>query len=167
MMAKKKVSFFISYAHKNNAAKNRFMDLFIEQTMAAKDFKYCFWDDKSIMLGDDWHEAIQKAIQNCEFGILLVSPAFLSSKYIVENELPGYLRVDGKRCFPVMISPVDFDRHDLRGLEKKQIFRLGSSDFSQPRAFTELRSSNRKEEFARILFAKIHDWLEENEKSFS
>ena len=156
------VSFFISYAHANRDAKIKFMELLKEQTGAARNFKYTFWEDEDIAVGDDWDNSIQGAIAKNDFGILLVSPAFLGSKYITESELPRYLEFGGKRCFPIMLAPVDFERHDLRGLEKKQIFSLVSTDFKEPRAFNDLRG-RRKEQFVRELFAKIDDWLLENQ----
>lgn len=142
-MRKKKVSFFISYAHANKRAMEAFFDRFKEQTAAARRFEYSYWNDRVIVPGDDWHNAIMGAIDANDFGLLLVSPAFLGSSYIQENELPHYLGKNGKRCFPVMLAPVDFNRHDLKGLEAKQIFRLDSSDFKEPRAFTELKPRRR------------------------
>lgn len=160
-MDKKEVSFFVSYAHANESAKKAFMGLFLEQTGAAKRFNYRFWDDQSIVIGDNWQASIEHAMKNADFGLLLISPAFLNSKFINDNELPHYLGVDGKRCFPVMLAPVDFERHDLKGLDEQQIYRLNSSDFKSPRAFNELKG-NRKEQFARELFAQIDDWLAQN-----
>ncbi len=158
-MQKKKVSFFISYARKNNKSKQQFLDLFKEHTNAAKGFEYTFWDDRDIVVGDDWHEAIQEAIQHCDFGIMLVSLAFVGSSYIVDNELKHYLKKGGKRCFPVMLGPVYFNMHDLKGLESKQIFRLESDDFKTPRAFSELSNMRRKEEFVLKFFSQIHNWM--------
>ncbi len=146
-MSKPQVNFFVSYAHANNSAKAQFMALFNEQTAAAKHFDYQFWSDKELQIGSDWRESINTALTETDFGLLLVSPAFLGSKFIVEHELPIYLSHRGKRCFPVMLAPVDFERHDLHGLQDKQIFRLDSGDFKAPRAFSELRSK-RKAEFA-------------------
>lgn len=160
-MSKKPVSFFVSYAHANKAAKNKFMELFLEQTGAAKRFNYSFWQDQDIAVGDDWDQSIQNAITHTDFGLLLVSPAFLGSQYIKDKELPRYLESGGKRCFPLMLSQVDFERQDLKGLEEKQIFLLDSPDFKQPRPFNDLKPK-RKEQFARELFAKIDDWLNEH-----
>jgi hypothetical protein len=160
-MNKKSVSFFVSYAHANRSAKDKFLELFLEQTGAAKRFKYSFWQDRDIAVGDDWDQSIKNAITQTDFGLLLVSPSFLGSQYITEKELPCYLESGGKRCFPLMLAQVDFERQDLKGLEKKQIFRLDSSDFKQPRALNDLKL-RRKEQFARELFAKIDDWLMEH-----
>lgn len=163
-MTKQKVKFFVSYAHANNSAKEAFMTLFAEQTAAAKHFDYQFWSDKDLQVGCDWRQSIATALNETDFGLLLISPAFLGSNFIVEHELPTYLNHEGKPCFPVMLAPVDFQRHDLKGLQDKQIHRLYSADFKAPRAFNELKGK-RKTEFAQSLFAKVDDWLLDNHKN--
>lgn len=160
-MTKKRVRIFISYAHANESAKSKFLSLLKEQTQAARRFEYEFWDDKKLIPGDDWHDNIQDALKVCDVGILLISPSFLGSSYITEHELPSYTGNTSKRCFPVMLAPVDFDRHDLKGLDKKQIFRLSSDGLAEPRAFNELKT-RRKEEFVRSFFACIDDWFVDN-----
>lgn len=160
-MDKREVKFFVSYAHANKLSAAQFLKLFKEQTGAARSFNYKFWDDNQLVMGEKWNDSIQNALEKCDFGLLLVSPAFLASQYVTEKELPHYLNPGGKRCFPVMLAPVDFKRHDLKGLEKLQIFRLNSESFKSPRSFTECKSQ-RKEDYVRELFAQIHDWLDEN-----
>ena len=162
-MHKPQVKFFVSYAHANKCAKETFMTLFAEQAAAAKRFYYQFWSDKELQIGSDWHQSISTALDETDFGLLLISPAFLGSDFVVEHELPTYLNHAGKHCFPVMLAPVDFDRHDLKGLQAKQIYRLDSAGFKVPRAFSELKPK-RKTDFAQGLFAQIDDWLFANLK---
>ena len=160
-MDKPQVKFFVSYAKKNHGAKEQFMALFTEQTAVAKRFDYQCWSDKDLCVGDDWRQSIQTALAETDFGLLLVSPAFLGSKFIVEHQLPTYLSHSGKRGVPLMLAPVDFERHELKGLQDKQIYRLHSTDFNAPRAFTELKGQ-RKAEFSHGVFAQIDDWLAAN-----
>ncbi|MGI1944769.1 toll/interleukin-1 receptor domain-containing protein [Shewanella glacialipiscicola] len=162
-MAKKSVKFFVSYAHANHRAKEQFMALFSEQTAVSKRFDYQYWRDSDLTLGDHWRDEIARAQAETDFGLLLISPAFLASKFIVEQELPTYLAHGGKRCFPLMLAPVDFERHDLKGLQDKQIYRLQSADFNAPRAFTDVKGK-RKAEFAHGVFAQLDDWLAANLK---
>jgi hypothetical protein len=160
-MKKRSVSFFVSYAKANKVAVEQFLQLYKEQIGASKRFSYSQWSDNQIMVGDNWHNAIQEAISHTDFGILLVSPAFLNSSYIESHELPEYLKSDGKRCFPVMLANVDFDRHDLKGLQDKQIYRLDIIDLQPPRAFRDLKGK-RKTQFVEKFFAQVDDWLGEN-----
>jgi len=160
-MNKKGINYFVSYAHSNKKAALVFLEKFEEQTGAAKLFDYSRWDDRQLTVGEKWDKGIQEAIKKCDFGLILVSPALLASQYVKNKELPKFLSSEGKRCFPIMLAEVDFKRHDLLGLESLQIFRLDFPKFKEPRAFTACKEK-RKEDFVRELFAKVHDWLEEN-----
>jgi len=162
-MNKRDVSFFVSYAKANKESAGQFLGHFREQVGAAKRFSYSIWSDHDIAIGADWHKSIQHAIRKTDFGLLLVSPAFLNSEYIGNNELPHYLDMRRKNCFPVMLAKVDLARHDLKGLQERQIFRLDSKDFDQPRAFTETKR-HRRIQFVEELFAKVDDWLYENHR---
>jgi len=57
-----------------------------------------------------------------------------------------------------MIQPIDFKSHDLKGLQKKQIFRFDNPEFSEPRAYGEC-SENQRDAFVLDLFRKIEQKL--------
>ena len=99
-------------------------------------------------MGEKWHESIQAAITECDCGILLVSTAFLASKYIGREELPRFLA--SKLVIPVALKPFRFDgMMDLQGLEARQIFHDGGKSFEQ-------RINGRtKDGFCSELFAAI------------
>ncbi len=120
-------------------------------------FDYTMWNDTQIILGEDWDEQIKNAIKECDFGLLLVSPAFLGSKYITSDELPIFTSGD-KPCFPILIQPVDFKRHDLKGLEKKQMFMYKGEGFDEARAYGKCKRA-RRDDFILELFKKIEDRL--------
>ncbi len=152
---KTKVMFFVSYSTRNKKSVNNFMDLFKDISGADKYFEFALWDDSKIEIGENWHDQIQEAIKQCAFGLLLISPTFLSSKYIVESELVHFQGTHAKKSFPAIISDVDFVRHDLKGLKERQLFRYagpkgGKYSFDQ---------CNNKEIFVRQLYEKIHDQL--------
>lgn len=46
------------------------------------------WDDRTIKPSDDWAARIEEALARARMAILLVSPDFLASDFIVESELP-------------------------------------------------------------------------------
>lgn len=60
----------------------------------SKKHNYVIWKDSGLMIGEDWEKQIIKARDECDFGLLLISPVFLASKFITEKELP--LFVSGK-----------------------------------------------------------------------
>lgn len=103
------------------------------------------------MLGHDWHESIQVAIRDCDFGLLLVSPTFLGSEYILKNELPHFVGAAGDSTKPVIpagLIPVDFVNHDLHGLNCSEIFLLNGHFFA------EMRGSQKQRAFVHQLYAK-------------
>ncbi len=50
------------------------------------------WTAKDILPGADWRSEVGMAIERARVAILLVSPDFLASDFIAENELPRLLR---------------------------------------------------------------------------
>ena len=157
---KKTVKFFISYARANQDLAGKFEEKLLEQLLPSARYRYQLWNDSEILVGEDWHEEIQKALEACDFGILLVSPAFLGSQYIENHELPRFFGKRAKPVIPVMLQPADFERHDLKGLQKKQIFRLKASKRAKARAFGECSTRTARESFAQELFGQIEDVLD-------
>jgi hypothetical protein len=152
---KKKVKFFVSYAHKNKDLVNSFIDKLQDVLAPSKNHEYILWKDSALVIGEEWEKQIIKARDECDFGLLLISPAFLASEFILEKELPAF--VSGvKPTIPVMLQAVDISRHDLKGLEKQQIFRLDYPGFKEPRAYGECKPQ-RRETFVLELFKSIED----------
>jgi len=52
--------------------------------------RLCFelWSDQKIQMGSTWREDIDRAIKESRFAILLISPDFLASDFIIEEEMP-------------------------------------------------------------------------------
>ncbi len=154
---RKKVTFFVSYAHRNRALAESFLDKLIDVLAPSKRYAYVLWRDSGLILGEDWETRIAEAIDRCDFGLLLISPAFLASSFIVEKELPAFVSGE-KPAIPVMLQPVDFSLHDLKGLAKQQIFMLDHEGFKAPRAYAECRKQ-RRETFVLALFRAIEQKL--------
>jgi hypothetical protein len=49
------------------------------------------WDDSRIEIGSPWVKEIDAALDRCSAAILLLSPNYLSSEFIMQNELPRIL----------------------------------------------------------------------------
>lgn len=152
---KKEIKFFVSYAHKNSKLVNDFLDRLTDVLKPSLLYDYSLWKDSALVIGANWKDEILEARETCDIGLLLISPAFLSSKFICETELPHFVGSARARSFPVMLWPVDFARHDLRGLELLQIFRYQGPKFSEPRAYGECKSSRAREAFALEAFRAI------------
>lgn len=48
----------------------------------SKKHEYELWQDTGLEVGEEWERQILDARDNCDFDLLLVSPAFLGSKFI-------------------------------------------------------------------------------------
>lgn len=153
-MKKRKVSFFVSYAQANKSLASNFLEKYEEQISPSKFYNYNLWRDTGILVGENWHNEIQSALAECDLGILLISPRFLSSAYIKESELPTFIGSRPKPVIPVMLQPISLDRHDLKGIQEHQIFRLDADRFKHPRAYAECKT-NRKDDFVRELFRQV------------
>ena len=139
---------FLSYAHSDQTAKAKFLHLLSEYLRIAQGVDFKLWQDVEILPGQDWDAEIQKALDSCDAGILLVSPAFLGRDYIVKFEMPKLM---AKGVVPVMLEPIRFDgTMNLRGLEAKQVFRD-----TKGRAFGELATKLDRRRFVDELFGKL------------
>ncbi len=156
---KKKISVFVSYARANRDLATRFLRKFKEQAAPSKRYHYVFWRDADILVGEQWHEAIQKALAQCDVGLVLISPAFLGSQYIHDHELPKLLKTRRKAIIPVLLQPIDVDRHDLKGLQRIQIFRLERPRLASPKAYGECSGAHR-DQFALELFRQVEARLD-------
>ena len=156
---KKKITVLVSYARANRDLATRFLKKFKEQASPSRQYQYVFWRDNDILVGEKWHEEIQIALAQCDVGLVLISPAFLGSQYIQDHELPKFLKSRGKPVIPVLLQPIDLDRHDLKGLQRTQIFRLDRPRFASPKAYGEC-SGTQRDQFALELFRQVEARLD-------
>jgi tetratricopeptide (TPR) repeat protein len=156
------VRYFVSYSHHDRELATDLLQRLRHYLDTAKDYEFQAWQDtNNIILGEHWHEQIQRAIFDCDFGLLLISPAFLSSQYIREHELSQFIvpegtnLLTGKRVAPVALKKLLFEgTMDLHGLEHRQIF------FDKDgKTYADRQTSVRRDDFAGELFAKITKML--------
>ena len=151
------IRYFVSYAHDDKDLKDKLLKPLKQRLAIAKDYCFEAWDDGEILAGERWHEQIQAAVARCQFGLLLVSPAFLGSAYIKDHELPTFVASNladpepEKRAIPVALKRILFDNStDLKGLERLQIFHD-----SREKTFQECRDPIDCDNFALELFQQI------------
>lgn len=85
---------FISYSHSDRTVCEEFV------TMVAPLTRYGgvkLWSDADIQPGKKWQAAIDKAMKETSVAVLLVSKAFLASRFIQTKELPYFLEAAEKR----------------------------------------------------------------------
>ncbi len=155
--SKRTVRYFVWYAHADAGLKDRLLRELKYWFGSAKGYDPQGWQDTEIELGADWHAQIQAAIRTCDFGLLLVSPAFFASDYITRQELRHFISTDplgldsDRRAVPVALCSLRFDgTTDMKGLEKRQIFRDSGG-----KAFEERSTQKTRKDFVNQLFGKI------------
>lgn len=79
---------FISYSHLNNK--------WLDKTVVAlkpliREEKIIAWDDRQIRPGQNWKAEIDKALKQTSIAILLVTPEFLASDFIMKDEVSYFL----------------------------------------------------------------------------
>jgi hypothetical protein len=78
------------------------------------------WDDGRIKPGADWRKEIQSALATSNAAVLLVTPSFLASEFIVRKELPVILRRHKREGLPVVWIPVSATSFEQTALERMQ-----------------------------------------------
>jgi len=102
---------FISYSHKDTDWKDRIVT-FMQCMKQQNQFDYTSWDDGEIHLGGEWSKIIQSMIEQSKIAILVISPDFLSSKFINETELKWLLkqRNSGELAIvPLIVRPCPWE----------------------------------------------------------
>ena len=100
-----KPTVFISYSHKDEKWKDR---LVTHLGVLKKEGLLDQWDDRRIGAGEDWHQEIKKAMSSAKVAVLLVSADFLSSNFILGEEVPHLLerrKKEGIHIFPIILRP--------------------------------------------------------------
>lgn len=120
-LPRRKVRDFLSYAHADSADVTRPTGLLDPLLTAAADFHFERWSDHQIRLGKPWRGEIDQALEQCDFGLMLVSPRFVASTFIGEKEVPPLLRKS--IVIPVALHEIPFDGSlRLWGMEQLQFF---------------------------------------------
>ena len=154
-----KIKFFVSYAHKDDEYSSAFIDGFKEMAEPSDKYEYVFWQDTEILPGENWKDEIREALKNCDLGLLLISPAFLGSKFIDAEELTKFVGDKAKPIIPVMLKMVNLKRHNLKGLDGNQIFLLKVEGVNNQKSFAQCSPSQRTD-FVYDLFDKVETRLD-------
>lgn len=112
-----KFSIFISYAHEDREYLN---ELNKPLSLVRERFGCQLWEDSHIEHGENWEAEIYEHLAQADLAILLLSPNFVASDFILHIELPLLLKrfhANEVKLLPVMVGKVDLE---LIGINKLQ-----------------------------------------------
>jgi hypothetical protein len=127
------VRLFLSWCHEDEALKQDLFRRLRPNVDILRDVRVEWWEDPDLLLGNPFHPAILERLAACDYGVLLLSPAYFASPYITRYELPRFSgpRAD-KGALPVELRRVPLDgSRDLYGIDRQQIFRYRGKAYQE------------------------------------
>lgn len=104
-----KPTVFVSYSHQDETWKDKLVTHL--GVLVNEDF-FTIWDDRCIQTGKKWYPSIKQAIESSSVAILLVSADFLTSRFILGEEIPPILQFQEEKdlwIYPIIIRPCAWD----------------------------------------------------------
>jgi hypothetical protein len=132
---------FLSWCHSDRRAKDALVGPLLQHLRILRGLDVQWWEDSHLQIGEQWRRKILARLKECDYGVLLLSPAFFGSPFILEEELPWFVGERAvKGALPVGLRPLPLDgTRELAGVDRHQIF---TDD--QGRFFTETRGAVRE-----------------------
>ncbi len=115
-----KQSIFFSYSHKDTVWVER---LRMHLQVAQRQGTISLWDDRQIKPGGKWKDEIREVLETTSVAILMISPDYLASDFILGEEVPELLRrrqEEGLVIIPIIVRPCLW--HTVDWLRQLQIF---------------------------------------------
>jgi hypothetical protein len=112
---------FISYSHQDRP----WLDRLMEHLAVLERWGLIHaWSDNRIAAGADWQGEIEEALSRSRVAVLLVSPPFLASQFVWEEEMPRIVAhaANGMLILPLVVRPCAWRlEKDLRALQARPL----------------------------------------------
>ena len=138
---------FISYSHKDKKFKDELVTMLAGlQRQGIVDA----WQDRRISPGDEWNKSIQAAMDECDLALLLVSPDYIASRFIQEEEQPKLLQRRKEmqtRVIPIIVRPCKWQSEpvleDLQALPEngKPIIKFSKASGAREQVWTDIANA--------------------------
>lgn len=128
------VGLFLSWSHEDRVLKQDLVRRLTPNLSILRGVRIGWWEDSHLLLGKDFGAAIAGKLGSCDYGVLLLSPSYVTSNFVTTYELPRFVGpVADKGALPVALRgplPLDGSR-ELHGIEQRMIFRYGGKAFNE------------------------------------
>lgn len=108
---------FISYSHVDRKWLDK-LDVHLKPHMHGE--KFYAWDDREITPGSKWAEEIDSALNSARVAVLLVSPDFLASDFIMSVELPRIIHRVENDNLTILWVPIRDSSYEITALAQYQ-----------------------------------------------
>jgi hypothetical protein len=119
------VPVFISYSHKDMVYYDQLREALVPFERTGE---LMVWGDRQIDAGQRWEGEIMRELDRAVIVILLLSPSFLASQYVMEKEVPAALARKDCVVVPIEVRPCRADKLELGEI---QAIRPGGKAISQ------------------------------------
>jgi TIR domain len=119
------IRIMVSYADRNAALRAGLLDRLRPNLSCLRDVEIDLWYDRDLYTGDEITPEVIRRIDDCDFGLLLLSAEYFESRYIARYELPRFVGPTADRpSIPVDLGGLvlEDNSRDYRGIERRLIF---------------------------------------------
>lgn len=120
---------FTSYADVDAGLCRKLLRLLQVQTAFSDKYEFLFWNDRLLLLEEEMLPEISKAVADCDFGLLLLSNAYVSSDFVLQNELPTFAGENAKPALAVEVKTLTELPDEANSLLELPVFRDGKRPF--------------------------------------
>jgi hypothetical protein len=111
---------FLSWTHEDEQLKNALLKDLLPALGLFSDVRFAWWEDSHLVPGEELLPGILHRLDECDFGVLLLSGRYFGRPFIRQHELPRFAGpAADKEALPVRLAPLPdrSTRPNLGGVE--------------------------------------------------